>query len=339
MNKNFWFEFRSFTPRATCSIEGDGGGGDPGSGGGDPAAGVDPNAAAAVADPAAAVTDPNAAAAEPTIDPNDPLAALTADIDKLAAEDAVDPNAPDPQAAQPVPAEFEAALTISPFVRDAATVQQAVRAADEVWKVATGELPARTLIEGIKDANPAQYRAIIEDLIPYIEGVTGTKFGGKAGDPVDPVAQLRAEIEQGKQQEQQQREQAVYQQQVGQASKVALGKVSEMLKGTFAEGNEAYFLAQCASRVNMPEQQMVRELLAGNTKPLEAALKAVRRDEVTRLKAYNENLIKSRRALAGSVPGTKNTPVTTAAPASAKRPDESVTAYATRLWKEGTPTQ
>jgi hypothetical protein len=325
-----WFEFRQFVPRMTCMIDGDApvipGGGAPV---GDPA----PLAPAAPSDPAVAPVNPNAPPSDPAAPPD--LAGLQAEIDRLAAENAeppVDPNSA-PTVPGQLPQEFQ---NISPFVTDSASGERAIRAADEVWKVATGELPARTLVEGIREANPAQFQAIVNDLIPYLEQVTGKKFGGEA-TPVDPVEKLRSEIAQKEQKQAEAQQQAVYQQQMGQAREVATGKITELLKGTFAEGNETYFLQRCAEKVQIPEATMVRELLAGNTKPLEAALKAVQRDEIVRLKQYNDNLIKKGRNLANSVPATKQTPASAISPGAKRLPGESITEMATRLWKESAP--
>lgn len=323
--KEKWFRF---VPRSICSIEGDGGA---------PAGGAavsDPVAPAGDAPATPVTTDPAVPAAD-AIDPNDPLASLTADIDKLAAEDAVDLNAP-PAEVGAVPQEFQQALELSPFVTNPAQVQQAVRAADEVWKVASGELGAATLFEGLKGANPQRYQEIVNEAVQYIEQVTGKKFGGEAA-AADPVEQLRQEIAADKVAQAQAIQQQQYQGQLNQARGVAEKAVAAALKGTFAEGQEAWFLQRCAQVVKMPEQEMVKELNAGNTKPLEAAVKMVRAEEVKRFKQYTDNFIKQRGNLAKSVPGTAVTPKSAASAEATMLPGETKTQFATRLWEASKP--
>lgn len=321
--KKKWFDQFVFTPRMACFVDGDPA----------PAPGGDP-APVAVADPVPAADPTPTTDPAPAADPNDPVALLLSDIDKLNdPEPAADPNAPAPQPGS-VPQEF---LSISPFVTDAQTMQQAVRAADEVWKVATGEANAGSLLEGIRTANPQRFQGVVNELTQYLEQVTGKKFGD--GTPADPVAQLRQEIQDRETQREQAAQQAQYQGQVRQAAGVAMNVVKESLKGTFAEGQEQYFLAQCAQKAGIPEQQMVAELLRGNKAPLEAAVKAVRREEVARLKMYNENLVKQRKSLGSSVPATKNTPASATISASAMKPGETRVQYAQRLWEEGQPKQ
>jgi hypothetical protein len=90
----------------------------------------------------------------------------------------------------------------------------------------------------------------------------------------------------------------------------------------------------------MPNRDAVmREILNGNTKPLEAAMKQVQRAEIARWKSYNENFAKSRKTLANSVPATKNTP-RTASPAgaeptfrSAGHENETAAQFSARHWE------
>ena len=304
--RKFRFDFRNHESRI-CNID------DPGAGA--PVGAPDAGAAAAggaaadpVTPPDAAIADPNAPVdpAAPPSDPNpDPLAA---ELEKLGKELGDDPQQADPNAA--IPQEFQQALTLSPFVQNAEQVQQAVRAADEVWKVATGQLPARTMLEGFKAANPQGYDACLTDLTQYIEQVTGKKFGGDANTPADPVAQLRAEIAQKEQAQAQEREQVQVQRAQVQASNVTFDFVKKALENSYFSGQEDYFARQVVAAMPNRDAAM-RAVLNGDMKPLEAAMKQVQRAEIQRWKAYNDNYAKRNKAIANSVPATKNTPRTT----------------------------
>lgn len=261
-------------------------------------------------------------------------AALPQDIDP-AAELAAQPGQGDPGAAAEA---LKPILGLSPFVSKPEMLPQAIKAADEVWRVAAGQLPASQLLEGFRASNPAQFQSIVNNLAGYIEQVTGKKFGGEGSTPADPMQQRLSAIEQSVQQEQQQRAQAAYQGQVAQAHTKALELITAKTKGTFAEGSEGYLLAQCGARAGVGEAEMVQMILSGNTQRLEAAYKNVVADEVKRLKAFNANLIKQSRMLKNAVPAARGAQVNTPAPtgdAPPRKPGESNVEYATRLWNEG----
>jgi hypothetical protein len=317
-----WFRF---VPRSVCSIEGDGGA---------PAGGaaVSDPAPVATADPAAPTVDPAAPVVD-AVDPNDPLASLTADIDKLAEADVVDPAAAPEVGA--VPPEFQEALQLSPFVTNPAQVQQAVRAADEVWKVASGELPASSLFEGLKGANPQRYQEIVNEAAQYIEQVTGKKFGGEQA-AADPVEQLRQEILQKEQAREQAHQQQQFQIQSAQANKVAGEFIATQLKSTLFEGNENYFIERMMSKLQSPQESM-KEVLAGNMRTVEAAMKAVRKEEVARFQQYTKNFIKQRGNLAKTVPATQLTPKAAVTADAKMLPGETKTQFATRLWEQSKP--
>ena len=312
-------------------------------------ASTDPTPASTPADPAVS-TEPVAS------DPNDPMAAL---------EDAMKGAFPDEPTADPtqpaIPEQFQQALSVSEFVKDAETLPRAVAAADEVWKVATGQLPARVILEGFKTANPAQFQAIVNDLTDYL-GISGAPQAsplaelqqanpeayqkiaqfyqattGKALDgSADPREARLSALEQQIAAENDRRSTEQWNQQVTSARSKATEFIASKTKGTFAEGHDAYLLAQCAQKVNIPEQEMVNLLLSGRTEKLEAAYKAVVKEEIDRLKAYNKNLVASYRKQRNSVPapGTGGKPVKGDATAEALKalPGENAVQHATRLF-------
>src|SRR6202789_953424 len=124
------------------------------------------------------------------------LSGLFGDLkdDEPAAAGVVDPNAPNAGAA--LPDVVSKALTISDYVKEPAQLESAVRAAQELWDVAAGKVPAASMLEGMRANNPAGFeKMVLNDLIPYIEQITGKKLGAPdANAAPDPVAEMRAKI-------------------------------------------------------------------------------------------------------------------------------------------------
>lgn len=304
------------------------------------------------------------------VDPNDPFAALQSAMDAaLPKDDAVDPNAqpPDGQNAA-IPEQFQQALEISPFVTSPESVQQAVRAADEVWQVATGQIPARQMLEGFKNTNPEQFQAIVADLKDYL-GVTGAQpsplaelqqanpaafkqiadfykatTGKDLGGAPDPNQARLDAIEQRFRQDEENRQTAIINQQVDFARSKASEFIANATKNTFADGLTDRFVApgtgllwQKAQQMNIAPDRLTQELLQGNTATLDKLFKAVQKDEIAILKQYNANLIKAHRTLANGVPASKGGAVKaqSANGISSRKDGESDIDYATRLWKEG----
>lgn len=222
----------------------------------------------------------------------------------LPADEPETPADPQQQAAP----EFQQMLSISEFVKTPEHVQAAIRAADEVWKVASGQLPASQMLEAMRAANPNGFQGVFNDLAAYVERVSGKKLGGEAPESTDPVQQRLNAIERQFQEQEQARQRAIQEQQTTQARTVAMDLVTKAAKGTAFEGDEAYLLARCADMTNVEPQQMVDMLLRGFTKPLESTLKAVQKQESARLKRYNDNLIKNYRTWKNAVPASKGAP-------------------------------
>ena len=290
---------------------------------------------AAVETPAVATETPATGTETPVtpapVDPNDPMVALQAAMDaQLGTDTPADPNAAPPEGTTPeIPEAFQQALTISEFVTTPESVQQAVRAADEVWQVATGKLPARAMLEGFKNSNPQQYQAIVNDLKDYL-GVQAPQNGpldalktanpqayeqlsqwyqqvmGKALDgPPDPREARLADIEKRFAAEEEARQTAVWNQQVESARSKAVEFIQSKTKGTAFEGLDSTLLALAGNKVGIPQEQMVQALLSGKTDKLEAAYKAVTAELSGLVKKINANMIKQHRTLANGVPAVK----------------------------------
>lgn len=312
------------------------------------------DAPAAVETPAA--TDVTQDVTPQTSDSSDPMAALQAAMDS---EFPADAPATEPEGNQAAPAaEFAPLLGISGFVREPQHVESAIRAADEVWKVASGQLPARALLEGLKSANPQQAEAIAADLREYL-GVPAQSvnpldalkqsnpqvyaaiadyYQKQTGKSLDAAADPRdarlAQIEQQFAQQEQQRQQEAWQGQVRAADEAAHAFLDEKLKGTFLEGSNDHLIGLMAQKLGKNLNQSMQEVLQGNTKSLEKVLREVQKEETARLKKYNENLIKKHRALANGVPAVKGAPVKSEPGSPAYKEGETAIQYATRLWNE-----
>jgi hypothetical protein len=292
-----------------------------------------PVASAPVDTPAAPVVDETPVATPPV----EATASLSDLEEAMNAGFPADDTADASQAAeQPAIApDFQQVLGISEFVKSPEHVQAAVRAADEVWKVATGQVPARTMLEGMRAANPGGFERVVGDLVPYLEQVTGKKFGGAPDAPPDPNQARLDAIEARFAKEENDRQQAAYVQQMTKARDVATETITKLTKGTAFEGNEAYLLQQCAAKTNVSEKEMVDMLLRGFTKPLESALKTVQKEEAARIKQYNDKLIQNYRKLKNAVPATKGAPAAAAKTAPAYLPGETPAQFATRVWNSG----
>lgn len=272
---------------------------------------------------------------ETIADPNDPMAALEA---AMAAELPADEQVQTQEGTQTseIPAEFAPALQISPFVTDANTLQQAVAAADQVWKVASGQNPASSLLEGMRAANPQGFQAVVENLVPYLEQVTGRKFTDQPATPPDPNQARLDALEAQVKADQQARQDAMWNQQVNAAREKAVSFLTEKSKGTFVEGMEQTVLQMVGAKAGIPENQMVEMLLQGKTEKLEAAYKAVTKDLAGLVKQMNANLIKKHRTLSNAVPAVKGAaPAKSTADFDAYLPGETAIQYATRQFNKG----
>jgi hypothetical protein len=243
------------------------------------------------------------------------------------------PATPEQQQAAP---EFQQMLSISPFVKEPQHVEAAIRAADEVWKVASGQMPASQMLEAMRAANPQGFQSVFQNLASYVEQVSGKKLGGEPAKTDDPVQQRLNAIESQFRQQEETRQNAIVQQQTDAARTVALDTVTKITKGSAFEGDETYLLARCAEKINVDQAEMVKMLNRGFTKPLESALKAVQKEETARLSRYNERLIKNYRTLKSAVPGVKGpTPSAAGTATPAYKDGETATQFATRIWNSG----
>lgn len=308
-------------------------------------------------------------------DPNDLFSQLNAAMDGVLPKDEAAAAQNQPADGQPaaIPQEFQAALEISPYVTSPEGVQQAIRAADEVWQVAAGQIPARNLLEGMRSVNPQGFETIVADLKDYL-GVQAQpaqaqpspidalkasnpqayqqlatwwqQVTGKAIDAgADPRDQRLAALEQRYAQEEEQRNIAAHNAQVERALGSASEWVNKTIAGTFAEGLADRFLApntgllwQKAQQMQIPAERLQGELLQGKTETLAKIWKAVAADEAAVIRKYNANLVKQHNTLKNAVPANKTSKVAPGKQvqgAPLRKEGESEMDYAKRVWDSG----
>jgi hypothetical protein len=258
-----------------------------------------------VVDPAAAagdgtqVVDP--AAAEP-----DAFDALFGDL-KADEPVVADPNA----AAAVVPEQFQKALQISEFVKEPAQLEGAIRVADEYFQIQQGKAPAYSMLEGLRASNPQRFEKVVTDeLIPYIEHITGKKLGGEGAAQPDPVKDLQAEVERLKQApilERQEREQREIRERADTSTRT---KVEELIKagtGIFDGGADDAInaMAAHAKRLGIDVNTVMKDVLAGKTESLEKLYRATEKLEMLRVKGMVDRLKARNKALKGAVPPGK----------------------------------
>jgi hypothetical protein len=218
-----------------------------------------------------------------------------------------------------MPEEVTRALGISDYVKEPAHLENAVNAASQVWDVASGKAPASGLLEGMRASNPAGYEKMIrEDIIPYIEHITGQKLGGTGEQQApDPVAQLQAkiaELERAPQVAAQQQAQAA---QLSKATADTYAKLDELAKGTYYEGKGKTLgpeLLKQFSAMKVNPDAVMQEVLKGNTATIEKAFKNIQRERIEDAKAYNKWFIADARAKRNGLPASKGNPSGSAAP-------------------------
>jgi len=221
-----------------------------------------------------------------------------------------EPAPVDPNAAPVIPAEFTKALSISEYVKEAAHVEAAVQTASEVWDVVSGKKSASSLLEAMRSQNPTQYeKSMLEDIIPYIEKITGKKLGTSEAAP-DPVAEMRAELERMKQQPLIERQEREKQELVNRAGQASDAKIAEFIKGGngIFDGNHQGAIDAIAAqlpKLGITGDQLMQQVLAGNTANLERAYKAAEKAKTMEVKAYADAVKKRYQTLKGAVPASK----------------------------------
>lgn len=308
----------------------------------------DPTSAETVADPAAAVADPAADPAAAAVDPAaDPAAAAAVvdpeqdAFDKLfpkdedpaaaAAAAAVDPNAP----AAVVSEAMQKAFAVSEYVKDESQVENAIRAADEVFQVQLGKIPAHQMLEGFRARSPETFEKIVrESLIPYIEHLTGQKLGGAAAAAPDPMAALTAEVERLKGEPARLESARVANENRADADTKTRTHVESLIKssnGIFdgATDDAINAMVRQLPKLGIDVNKLMADVRAGKTGDLDRAFKAADKEAMLAVKAQGTRLIARSKQVKAALPPGKGNPAPAAIvgelPANATR--EQMVAY------------
>lgn len=307
-----------------------------------PAGGTPPPAAPASATPAAAapVATPAASGGAPATPPGapagaapaaapDPAAPASGGILDLLADDLkeipVDPAAPvdlatkykdDPQVQALIAeqAKFGPVAEIMKGNRyeipSPEELKLQLEDSNTLYDIASGKKPASSLLD-IMLKNPAwtpeQKNAIVSDIAQYISKLTGQPIAAAAaGAPTieDPamaeIKKMRAE----QAAERQTAELKTFTTRVETAKTTIVGKVNELLTGTWLEGEGDYIYALLGAKFAGPEKAM--ELIAaaekGDFTQIQKTLQAVKNEEALRFKARNERLIAMQKKKGATIP-------------------------------------
>lgn len=220
-----------------------------------------------------------------------------------------------------IPPEFSKVFGLSEYVKEPAHVESAVRTAAEVWDVVSGKSKASGLLEAMRAQNPAQYeKTVLEDIVPYIEKITGKKFGAVSDTAPDPVAEMRAEIERLKDAPVREAQQRQQEQQIQRAHQVT----AQHLEGLVKSGNGIFdsnvngamdSIAAQLPKLGITSDDLMKQVLAGNMTTLEKAYKAAEKAKTLEVKAYADAVKKRYTTLKGAIPASRGGSATaTAAP-------------------------
>ena len=288
----------------------------------DPAAGSDPAGTdQAGGGDSSATNDPGAGDGTTEGQPADQAAADPSEAmwGDLTADEAA--AAGDPHAAQPhaLPESVQKALGLSEYVREPEHIEAAVKTAAEVWDVVAGKSPASALLEGLRGQNPQQYEKVIrEDIIPYIEHITGQKFGSGEATPPDPLKAMQAELAELKNRPQIEAQQRQQQQEIRNAyaaTEQTLTPLIEKGNGVFEGDMQGAMTAIAAQlpKLGISNAQLQKEVLSGNMANLEKAYKAAEKAKTLEVKAYADRIKGRYTKLKGAVPAAKGAPAAAAA--------------------------
>jgi hypothetical protein len=240
-----------------------------------------------------------------------PLESLYADLDK----EETDPNAAlvDPNQAGTLPEEVTQALGLSEYVTEPAQLKGAVNAATVLWDVMEGKTKATGLLEGMRQHGGEEgfAKMIREDIIPYIEIITGMKLGkpGEVAVP-DPMTTLQAKIAELERQPQLAAQKQAEQAQLSKATESTFTKLGELSKGTFFEGKEKSLgpdLLRQFQAMKLNPDSVMKEVLNGNTTNVEKAFKAIQKERTAAAAEYGKWMIAQKRRNA-SLPAGKGNP-------------------------------
>lgn len=210
------------------------------------------------------------------------------------------------EAAQPG-AELKSYLEMSPYVTNAEQLQGAVNDSHLLWDVINGQQPAGNILEGLKTSNNEAWKSVVSGLAQYIAQETGFAFVDPKNLPqpenVDPMQQRISALEEMHRNEQQTREQQVITQRAQQANGTLRSHVESLVKGSFLEGED--LMPLLGAKLGDP-LKIIEAVEKGDFSKIDAALKAVKKDEAARYNRYAQRVAAQRKAVANAGPSIDN---------------------------------
>lgn len=290
-----------------------------------------PAASATPASPVAAVTTPPAAT--PPATATEPVAAPAGDFSDLLAED-LKPIVAEPVAApsaaddlatrykddpavQALLAEKTAFAPISEVIKgnryaipNPEELKLQLEDSNALYDIAAGKKPASALLETML-SNPQwsqeQKNAIIAGIARFISTKTGTPIAAAAaGQPTieDPAMAEIKKIRAEQAAEKEKQTQEAFSVRVNTAKATLGTKVSELLTGTWLEGEGDYVMALLGAKFAGPEKAMevVAAVERGDFAPITKALQAIKNEEATRYVARNKRMIELQKKKGATIP-------------------------------------
>jgi hypothetical protein len=272
---------------------------------------------------ATAVLEAPQPAAEPTATPVQPTESVdTTPVDPLASLDELakteteaDPNAAfeqfkdNPRFQEMVATEqiVQKAMQDSPYITEPAHVTNAVADATVLWGIIDGKVPAPTLLEAVKETNPAAFARMIPELAKYIQEQTGqpvvANAAGKEPSAVnDPAMQKLTEIEKRIAQREQQEQQAVLQKRVDAAGAKLQENVSKLVKDKWAPGTESRFMEAIQKGFAGKDEQLIQQIERGDYRGVERVVKKALSDEIKYVQSVNKWLIERKKTTLAAIP-------------------------------------
>lgn len=211
---------------------------------------------------------------------------------------------------QEQPNQYADLLSLSPYIQDEQTLQNAIHRQGQVEAVLQGQAPASALFEGMRQENPQQWTSLMNGIAEYVQNITGLKLMDPAQSgqqQLTPEQQRIAQLEKQQTDWQTQQQQERQQQVVNQAQKQLMEKLPELTKGRFIEGeNPQWLMQQLGYRLAGKENQVVSAIAKGDYTMVQKAVAQIAHEERIRFNQAGKRIAQLRNALKTAVPKTSS---------------------------------
>lgn len=261
---------------------------------------TDPGASAAPSGAAAPAATPEAPVqtSSPEVAQGEPQAPITFDETLFDGQEAEVPQEQQPNQY----------LSLSPYITDEQTLQNAIQRQGQVEAVLQGQQPASSLFEPMRQQNPQQWSSMMNGIADYIQSVTGMKLMDPAaagGQQLSPEQQRIQALEQQYEQSQRQQQEQRQQQVVNQANKQLMDRLPELTKGRFIEGeNPEWIMQRLGQQLAGKENAVIAAIGKGDYTMISKAIAQISHDERIMFNSRGKRIAQQRNALKTSVPKT-----------------------------------